>query len=171
VRRQSRSGLNWRPSVCRREDGHDSNCLVPTHLSANIPGLFAVYRRPGGLGIATGRAGCWVATTNRLHRASKPRRRGRRPHHDARRHLAGGRPRRLSRPRAEPAPQSWGVLVIATGSVRDEGSNILIYSAPGQRRNRVAAGGVRNLFIKKSEGANRCAGDRKAAFGCAGMRT
>jgi len=43
--------------------------------------------------------------------------------------------------------------------VRDGGSNILIYSEPGQRGNRVAAGGVRNLFIKKSEGANRCAGE------------
>jgi hypothetical protein len=62
-------------------------------------------------------------------------------------------------------------LGIATGSVRDEGGNILIYSAPRQRGNRVAAGGVRNLFLKESEGANRCAGDRKAAFGRAGMRT
>jgi hypothetical protein len=44
---------------------------------------------PGCTSSTDQRAGCWVATTNRVHRASKPRRRGRRPHHDARRHLAG----------------------------------------------------------------------------------
>jgi hypothetical protein len=73
----------------------------------------------------------------------------------------------LSPPKAQGNPgvlhRSPGAFLgIAMGFVRDEAA-----TPRGQRGNRVAADGVRNLFlIKKSEGANRCAGDRKAAFGC-----